>query len=292
LQNTSIGLDKVFGYRWEFDINGKKETRDTKDASFDFGVPGDYTGLMVLNPGTICTDTAKINVKVFPSVKAQFDATLPGCNIGAVAFKNTSVLNQGATLRTIEWDFGDKTKATEGSPQHTYALAGSYPVSLTIATNTGCRDTAKQVVSYFPASQVDVRLVALPSEVCSQTGVVKLSLNVPAVMNQPGYRITWDFGDSTSGTGYSVNKTYANPGTYTVAYQLLAPGGCAVAGNNANRPISVKLKPSVDFTFSPTEPSVRNPLVMQTTGAGILLVKAVLRNATPAFLFLLKEYFR
>lgn len=260
-QNTSTGLDKVFGYRWEFAINGKKETRDTKDASFDFGMPGDYSGLMVLNPGTICTDTAKINVKVFPSVKAQFDATLPGCNIGAVAFKNTSVLNQGATLRTIEWDFGDKIKATEGSPQHTYALAGSYPVSLTIATNTGCRDTAKQVVSYFPASQGDVRLVALPSEVCSQTGVVKLSLNVPAVMNQPDYKITWDFGDSTSGTGYSVTKTYANPGVYTVAYRLLAPGACSVAGNNASRPISVKLKPSVDFTFSPTEPSVRNPLV-------------------------------
>jgi len=164
-------------------------------------------------------------------------------------------------LRTIEWDFGDKIKATEGSPQHTFALAGNYPVSLTIATNTGCRDTAKQTVRYFPASTGDVRLIVLPSEVCSQTGVVKLSLNVPVVMNQPDYTIKWDFGDGSNGTGYSANKTYANPGSYTVAYQLTAPGGCMVAGNNGSRPIVVKLKPSANFTFSPTEPSIRNPLV-------------------------------
>ena len=87
--NSSTGLDKVFAYRWEFNINGNTEVRDTKDATFDFGTPGSYSGLMILNPGTVCTDTARVFVQVFPSVKAQFDAVLPGCDIAPILFNNT-----------------------------------------------------------------------------------------------------------------------------------------------------------------------------------------------------------
>ena len=260
-QNSSTGQDKVFAYRWEFDINGRMESRDTKDASFDFGIPGTYNGLMILNPGTVCTDTARVVVQVFPSVKAQFDVSLPACAIGAVGFNNTSVLNQGASLRSIEWNFGDNNRSSSVSPQHTYSRAGTYPVNLVILTNTGCRDTARSEVNYFPAPSDAIRLQAQPGEICAQAGQLNLSLTVPLEMNHPRYLVEWDFGDGSNGTGFTVGKTYANPGTYTVAYQLTAPGGCGVQGNNASRPIVVKEKPSVDFTFTPEEPSARDPLV-------------------------------
>ena len=262
--NSSTGLDKVFAYRWELNINGKMEVRDTKDASFDFGAPGNYSGLMILNPGTVCTDTAWVFVQVFPSVKAQFDAISPGCDIAPIQFNNTSQLNQGATYRSVEWNFGDNMKTTETSPKHNYALAGSYPVSLAILTNTGCRDTARQNIDYFPAPANAVRLQASARELCTQTGQLNLSLEVPPVMNHPRYLAEWDFGDGTKATGFKVNKSYPNPGTYVVSYRLSAPGSCMVQGDNANAPIGVVEKPSVDFTFSPEEPSARNPEVTFT----------------------------
>lgn len=262
--NTSTGLDKVFAYRWAFNINGKTEVRDTKDASFDFGTPGSYSGLMILNPGTVCTDTARVFVQVFPSVTAQFDAVLPGCDIAPIQFNNSSQLNQGAVYRSVEWNFGDNMKSTETSPRHNYALAGTYPVSLAILTNTGCRDTARQNISYFPAPANAVRLQVSAREICTQTGQLNLALEVPPVMNHPRYLVEWDFGDGTNATGSKVTKTYPNAGTYVISYRLSAPGSCNVQGDNANAPIGVVEKPSVDFTFTPEQPSARNPEVTFT----------------------------
>lgn len=262
--NSSTGLDKVFAYRWEFNINGKTEVRDTKDASFDFGAPGNYAGFMILNPGTVCTDTARVLAQVFPSVKAQFDVISPGCDIAPIQFNNTSQLNQGAAYRSVEWNFGDNMKATEISPRHNYALAGTYLVSLAILTNTGCRDTARQNIDYFPAPTNAVRLQASSREICTQTGQLNLSLDVPPVMNHPRYLVEWDFGDGTKATGFKVNKSYPNPGSYVVSYRLSAPGSCIVQGDNTNAPIGVVEKPSVDFSFTPEEPSARNPEVTFT----------------------------
>jgi gliding motility-associated-like protein len=265
--NTSLGEDKIFAYRWAFNINGRTETRDTKNASFDFGNPGTYTGSLVLNPGTVCTDTARIVVQVFPSVRAQFTATTPACELGAVAFNNQSTLNPGASFRSIEWNFGDNNRSTQVSPQHEYTRAGNYPVSLVILTNTGCRDTARQNVNYFPVPATGIRLQALPSELCAQTGQVLLSLNVPPAMNHPGYLVEWDLGDGSTATGFSTRKSYPNPGTYTLSYRISAPSNCSVQGNNASQPLLVVEKPSADFSFSPEEPSAREPLVNFTENA-------------------------
>lgn len=267
--NTSTGQDKIVGYRWEFNINGRAEVRDTKDASFDFGTPGNYTGIMVLNPGTVCTDTAYIFVQVAPSAKAQFEAMQVGCDIAPIQFNNTSQLNAGATFRSVEWNFGDNMRSSAASPSHNYATAGTYPVSLAILTDTGCRDTARQNINYFPAPPGSASLQAQPPEVCAG-GQVQLTLAVPPVMNHPRYLVEWDFGDGTKGTGFKTSKSYAQAGNYTISYRLSNPGTCVVSGDNANAPIRVLEKPSVDFSYSPENPSVRDSEVTFTessTGA-------------------------
>lgn len=262
--NTSTGEDKILAYRWEFNINGRSEVRDTKDASFDFGAPGQYKGVMVLNPGTVCTDTAYILVEVFPSVRAGFEAIQPGCDIGAIRFNNTSQLNQGASYRSIEWNFGDNMRASDVSPQHNYSAAGSYPVSLAILTNTGCRDTVRQTVNYYPASAKDVRLQVGAQEICAQSGQLKLSLELPPVLNHPRYLVEWDYGDGTKGSGIQTSKSYPQTGTYTISYRLSSPGTCSVQGDNGNDPIQVVEKPVADFSYSPETPSVRDAEVTFT----------------------------
>jgi PKD repeat protein len=56
-----------------------------------------------------------------------------------VTFTNTST----GSITTQTWAFGDGTSSSAHSPQHTYATAGSYPVSLTV-TGPGGSETTTQ----------------------------------------------------------------------------------------------------------------------------------------------------
>ena len=44
------------------------------------------------------------------------------------------------------WDFGDGASSTQANPNHTYAAAGSYPVSLKVTDAGGVSDTATQTI--------------------------------------------------------------------------------------------------------------------------------------------------
>lgn len=53
-----------------------------------------------------------------------------------VVFTNTSTDSDG-TLASYEWKFGDGGRSTTASPQHTYAEAGTYRVSLVAYDDDG-----------------------------------------------------------------------------------------------------------------------------------------------------------
>jgi PKD repeat protein len=61
-----------------------------------------------------------------------------GIAFGAIATGNVVAWN---------WDFGDGNTSTEGAPVHVYAEPGTYTVTLTIATETGCNYTTIQAVA-------------------------------------------------------------------------------------------------------------------------------------------------
>ena len=45
-------------------------------------------------------------------------------------------------------------------------------------------------------------------------------MNFQANVPGPSYSVSWDFGDSTSGTGANPSHTYANAGTYLVCVTI------------------------------------------------------------------------
>jgi PKD repeat protein len=78
------------------------------------------------------------------------------CNSLTCAFTGSGQAPSGATITNYAWSFGDGTSTSGGSAttNHTYAAAGSYPVTLTITDSAGDTASTSQTVTVGPSPTV------------------------------------------------------------------------------------------------------------------------------------------
>lgn len=260
LVNASLGNDQIKTYKWEFNINGAVRTFDTKDVKVDFNKPGNYTGNLILNPGTVCTDTANIAVRISPTLDARFVAVYDSCATGAVQFNDQSS-SQGGTITRWNWNFGDAATSVQTSPSHQFNLAGNYKTKLQVVDALGCTDTFVRQINYFPIPPlIDVRPNSLQG--CTPL-VVNFAAPFAANFGNAPYKLTWDFGDGSSGSVLTPAHTYAKAGSYRPSLKILAPNGCTRA-SIAGSPIQVASSPQAKFTFAPEKINSQKPDVTFT----------------------------
>lgn len=113
------------------------------------------------------------------------------------------------------WDFGDSGSSTLQNPMHTYSASGTYNVCL-IATNA-C------AVSDTFCTTVTVCIPATASYTTTANGGT-ISF-ADATTNASA--LSWDFGDSSTGTGSNPSHTYSASGSYIVC--LSAASNCDTA---------------------------------------------------------------
>lgn len=153
----------------------------------------------VVQSGNCASDTSSAAViTIYPKPNASFvsDTVCAGSDIH---FINTSTINNGfITLNT--WDFGDGESAVLGSPHHSFADAGNYPVTLVTMSNFGCLDTIT----------INAGVNALPNAlITSSNGTIfcsEDSTELLAVFN-PNYDYAWSNGDTTISTMVDVTST-------------------------------------------------------------------------------------
>ncbi|MBC7518306.1 MAG: PKD domain-containing protein [Microbacteriaceae bacterium] len=75
---------------------------------------------------------------------AAFTLTSTGLS---VSVDGSSSSDPDGTVVAYSWNFGDGSTATTAMATHSYAAAGSYPVSLTVTDNRGATNSASQTVS-------------------------------------------------------------------------------------------------------------------------------------------------
>jgi gliding motility-associated-like protein len=231
---SSITSGNIINWAWNFG-NGILSTSQT--PSLAFPAAGSYPVTLVATSGFGCIDSASGTIQIDPLPTAAFTA-VDVCEGDAVQFNDGSSVTSGA-VSGWQWEFGDGATATSQNPQHTYATAGAYGISLIVATGSGCRDTVLGTVVIDPMPQADFT----SQDVCEGDSVrfYNTSLLNGGFISD----IDWDFGDGNTSTVSDPVHYYTQPGSYTVVLRVGSDQGCE---DVISRTVNVNPKPAADFS--------------------------------------------
>jgi PKD repeat protein len=181
--------------------------------------------------------------------------------------------SQGSIVR-YEWNFGDGNRDSGRTADHSYALPGTYVVTLTVVDDYGRSASRSQTITVSTASSVlTASFVASPgSQIPGGTVFFNASASV-AGPNRSIVSYAWDFGDGTSGSGLQVSHRYPVAGVYKVTLVVTDDlGRRAVTDNDVTievpsdderpggRTAPSGMEPTPDFSFGPSSPRVGQPV--------------------------------
>ena len=244
--NQSFQQAYIDEFYWKFDLGDRDTTINSWNAVVQFPGIGEYKGQLFLNPGTECSDTASIVVRIFPEIQADYVYYYDTCVAGAVKFEDLS--QAGAPISNWSWAFGDGQGSSNQNPDYVYAAPGYQQVDLRVTDQNGCQDSIRKEIEYYP---VPALLIISPS---SFTGCAPGSIffdNLSTPINEE-YDIYWDFGDGSSATEISPEHTFTKEGVFPVSLSVTSPIGCQTDTVFSNL-ITIEPSPVADFTYSPQE---------------------------------------
>ena len=231
---TNPSGQTIQSYNWTF---GDGQSGIGANPTHTYASAGTYQVTLTVSCGGHCTSSKTQTVTVNAQPQANFNFTTV-CQGNATQFTSTS-LGQG--ISSYQWNFGDGQTGTGQTTTHTYAQAGTYQVTLTVATTGGsCSDQITQTVT----------VNAQPVSNFTYTSVCRGN---PTQFNSTstGQGITtyqWNFGDGQTGNGQTTTHTYAQAGEYQVTLTVSTNGQCS---DQKTQTVPVYAQPSPSITANP-----------------------------------------
>ncbi len=238
-------------YDWDF---GDGNTSTDQNPTHEYA-PGDYTITLNVEDVNGCTNQISQDITYYPTPDIAFDVSDPiGCGGHSVTFTNNS---QPLTNDyDVEWDFGDGNTSTENSPTNVYDTEGSYDVSLTITSSTGCTGTET-------FSSIEIQsgpLIGFDFSDPCIVGPISFTNNTTA-SGAPITNTSWNFGDGSTSSEISPTHEYATPGSYDVTLVVSDSEGCTTTLEqtvNYFPPSVINTAPSVTEGCEPLTVSFTN----------------------------------
>jgi gliding motility-associated-like protein len=245
VKQSFIGND----FYWSFNVHGKEQRSTNWNLNITFPDTGTYRGKLFLKPGAPCADTASMTIKVYSKPIANFSYAYDTCVAGTVAFQDHSSSPAGR-ISSWNWQYGDGTRSPLQNPEHLYQTPGVKNIVLQVEDSKGCKADTTRPIRWYPVPPI---LIIEPSRYidCTPTHTEFKNLSVPI---DSTYKINWNFGDGTTGTGVSPKHTYTQAGTYSVSLNVTSPIGCKTSASYPNW-IKVKQGAVANFDFTPEKPN-------------------------------------
>jgi large repetitive protein len=189
-----------------------------------------------------------VNIRPLPNVLLAMDAP-NGC-LPHTVFFDDQTNNQGDSIVSWSWDFGDGTTSNKKNPIHTFNAIGQYNINLQATTLAGCSAASSglnTVVSVFPNPVANFDY--FPKIALVREPVLFTNLSTGAATYQ------WQFGDGLSSNSESPFHAYAAPGSYAVTLKAYSVYGCT---DEITKELTVKSNIAIPNAFTPNHTGPTN----------------------------------
>ncbi|MEO1438055.1 MAG: PKD domain-containing protein, partial [Bacteroidota bacterium] len=230
---------------WGFEIGPNDSLVSTQtNPTLNFPGIGTYLGVLIANPGnTTCTDTAFIELVIFPDIEADFSHDWDTCSPGPINFTDMSTIDTPIP-NSYTWAFADGTVVNDQNPSHEYQNPGIYVTTLQVEDINGCIDQESTTFEWFPAPNLLV-----DPDTTNGCEPLTVNFNNQSFPFDNTYTFYWDFGDGNTSDALNPSHTYMDNGIYDVLLASTAPNGCTDTITFASL-IQVYDTPIADFSFS------------------------------------------
>jgi gliding motility-associated-like protein len=201
-------------YAWDFGGTG---TSTTSQPSHTFPSFGEYTVVLIANPGSPCADTTSLNFEVKPLVDADFTLPSDNCLKNTVDFSAQGTFGEGASFQWFFTNGAPSSSATQHTTGVSYTNSGSFSVTL-IVSEQGCADTTVKTIVINNNPQA---LIETQSEFCNGFSYTFNNLSTDASS------WSWDFDGMGTSSARDPVFDFGSAGTYNVT--LIANPGSACA---------------------------------------------------------------
>lgn len=245
--NNSIPQDAtIVSWDWDF-ADGTVATGLT--AAHTYLLNGIYNVSLTATTDSGCVASGTTQVEVFPNPVPAFDMVhAEGCTPHQVQFVNQSSLASGF-IAGYEWDLGDGTTSTDGSPQYTYVDSGFYDITLSVTSAEGCNT----VLTVANAVRANITPVADFSILDDELSLLDAEA-VLTDLSEHALTWNWNLGDGTTSATPSPTHIYTEPGTYDLILTV-TNGDCEDTHFG-----QIKVEPIVTFyipsAFTPDEDGI------------------------------------
>ena len=157
-------------------------------------------------------------------------------------------------VTSYRWVFGDGRSGSRPTASHTYDLAGTHLVTLTIGDDKGGTSERTRAVIMAAGMPPMAAVSVSPADPKEQDSIF---FNASGSTAAPGRTIVphaWDFGDGSTGFGVTASHAYHTAGAYTVTLNVTDDRGQV---GTASALVVVKATgPTASFVFSPIDPAI------------------------------------
>ena len=236
--NNSSG--SITGYSWNF---GDGQSSTDVNPNHAFSNIGSFDVTLTASNAAGCNNVVSKEVMVYSKPQVNFAAALPpfSCNGTPTMFNDLTPNPVDSNIASWLWNFGDsgssQNTSTFKNPQHTYDIAGSYDVSLTVSTNFLCSATLQLPVTISQAPIADFNF----TPPCEDVVINFMDTSLGTIQSW-----NWQIG-STFYFIQNPSRTFSNPVSTNATLNVTATNGCI---GSITKSIIVPAKLIPDFSVS------------------------------------------
>jgi PKD repeat protein len=207
---------------WNWSFGGQGSSAD-QNPTFIFNTAGTYT-ILLSSQNTIsgCSGSSSQQITIEPTPSPSFTANpTSNCAPADITFTNTSF---GGT--SYVWNFGDGQTFDGTSPgSHTYYLNGTYDVTLTMVTSTGCSGITT-LSDYIEITDIQALFNADVTGGCNPLTVNFSDSSITPSTSNPIVSWNWTFGNGQTFNGQNPPAQTYTIGVYDVSLTVQTQSGC------------------------------------------------------------------